>query len=487
MSSEHGAAATGGPGRILLTGATGYVGGRLLQRLEREHRPVRCLTRHPGVLGRRVAATSEVVPGDLLARQSLLPAMQGVRAAYYLVHSMDAPGSFEELDRRAATNFADAARRAGVGQIVYLSGLGWGEGLSAHLASRHEVGHILRASGVPTIELRASIVIGAGSASFETVRALVDRLPAIPAPAGVETAAQPIAIEDLVEYLIAALTLPPESAVFEIGGDDRVTYAEVMREYARQRKLRRRVVRLPRQSLCLSRIVLGIVTPGYGRVASAMVDSLRNETVVRDGAARQAFKVKPLGLPEAIERALVSEDHEFAETSWSDVLAATERSRWGGTAVSRRMVTTRVEQVDASARDVFTPIQRIGGASGWYAGDWFWQLRGALDRFRGGDGLRRGRRDPHELIVGDMIDFWRVERVQPDRRLLLTAEMKMPGRLWLDFEVASAGRHTEIRQTTVFDPAGLAGLAYWYLFYPVHTSVFSAMLRGLRRSYYRTS
>jgi uncharacterized protein YbjT (DUF2867 family) len=467
--------------RILLTGATGYVGGRLLGRLEREQHPVRCLTRRPHALAQRVSGTTEVVAGDLLAPESLSPAMREVRTACYLVHSMDALESFEELDRRAATNFAMAAREAGVHRIVYLSGLGSGGKLSAHLASRHEVGEILNRSGVPTIELRASIVIGAGSASFETVRAVVEGLPAIPAPKGVETVAQPIAIEDLIEYLVAALTLPARSAIFEIGGDDQVSYAEVMREYARQRKLHRRVVPLPRQTIRASRMLLGMLTPAYGRVAAAMIDSLRNETVVRDTAAREAFAVTPRGLPEAIQRALMSEDNEFAQMSWSDVLAANEGARWGGTPISRRLVTSRVERVYASRSEVFGRVQRIGGTRGWYGTDWFWTLRGALDKLRGGNGMRRGRRDPHELRAGDAIDFWRVVRIQPDRRLLLTAEMKMPGRLWLDYEVTSEDRHTVIRQTTVFDPAGYAGLAYWYLLYPVHRAIFTAMLRGLAR------
>ena len=481
MCSEPGATTGDERDRILLTGATGYVGGRLLRRLEHQNRRVRCLTRRPSLLAPRVAPTSEIVAGDVLEPESLAPAMSGVQVAYYLVHSMDAPGSFEELDRRAATNFATSAREAGVRHIVYLSGLGSGGDLSPHLASRHEVGEILRGSGVVTTELRASIVIGAGSASFETVRAVVERLPAIPAPKGVETAAQPIAIEDLVEYLVAVLNVPPRNAIFEIGGDDRVTYAEVMREYARQRKLRRRVVPLPRQTLRASPFLLGMLTPVYGRVAAAMVDSLRNETVVHDSAAREAFAVKPRGLSEAIERALIGEDHEFAEMSWGDVLAATPSSRWGGTPVRRRVVSSRVERVCASPQEVFAPIQRIGGKRGWYAADWFWSMRGLLDELRGGDGLRRGRRHPRDLHVGDPVDFWRVERVQSDRRLLLAAEMKMPGRLWLQFDVEPTARGTEIRQTTVFDPAGYVGLAYWYLLYPVHHAIFKAMLHGLQR------
>jgi uncharacterized protein YbjT (DUF2867 family) len=467
---------------VLLTGATGYIGGRLLSRLLAENRPVRCLTRRPAVLATRGAAAAQIIEGDLLDPDSLAVAMDGACDAYYLVHSMGGTGEFAELDRRAAANFAAAARVAGLRRIIYLGGLGNGSDLSPHLASRQEVGSILRASGVPTIELRASIVIGSGSASFEAVRALVDVLPAIPAPRWVETAAQPIAIEDVVEYLVAALRLePPMSSVFEIGGGDRVTYAEVMREYARQRGLRRRVVPLSVVSSRASRLFLGFLTPVYGPIAAAMVDSLRNETVVHSDAARNAFAIRPRGLAEAIERALVNEDHEFAETRWSDAHAPLRPTpQWGGVAVGRRMVATRAVRLNCPPDAAFAPIQRIGGRTGWYALDWFWTLRGFLDTLRGGVGLRRGRRDAQDLRVGDTVDFWRVERVEPGGRLLLAAEMKIPGRLWLQFEVERDGAGSLIRQTTVFDPAGYVGLAYWYALYPVHSRVFTATLQGIR-------
>jgi uncharacterized protein YbjT (DUF2867 family) len=470
-------------GTILLTGATGYVGGRLLDRLVRDGFRVRCLTRRPEILTKRVARDVEIVAGDLLEPESLSVAMAGVHIAYYLVHSMDAKRSFEELDRRAASNFATAAAKAGVRHIVYLSGLGSGADLSAHLASRHEVGEILCRSGVVTTELRASIVIGAGSASFETVRAVVERLPAIPAPKWVDTVAQPIAIDDVIEYLLTVLTpRPTRNAVFEIGGGDRVSYAEVMREYARQRNLRRWVLPMPVRTARTWRLFLGVLTPTHGRVAATMLESLRNETVVSDPGAREAFAVEPRGLPEAIERALTGEDHEFADTSWRDVLPQAASSRWGGVQVRRRMVTSRVEPVHVSPHAVFASIQRIGGQTGWYGTDWFWRVRGWLDKRCGGDGMRRGRRDPHAISVGDRIDFWRVERVEPARRLLLVAEMKIPGRLWLQFDVEGDDRRTEVRQTTVFDPAGSVGLVYWYLLYPVHRTIFRAMLRGLNRA-----
>jgi uncharacterized protein YbjT (DUF2867 family) len=468
---------------VLLTGASGYIGGRLLHRLEASGGALRCLTRRPQLLRERVARHVEVVEGDVLDRASLDAALQGIHTAYYLVHSMTGPGDFESLDRRAATNFADAARAAGVSQIVYLGGLGHDEDLSPHLASRHEVGRLLRDRGVPTIELRASIVIGSGSASFETVRALVEELPVIVAPRWVETLAQPIAIEDVLEYLLAALEFEhPTNAVYEIGGADQVTYAEVMREYARQRGLHRHVVRMPLITPRTSRLLLGLLTPVYGRVAAAMVDSLRNETIVTSPAADAAFGKRRRGLSASIERALVNEDQEFAETHWSDALPAERPHRWGGIAYGRRLVASRAVRVGRRPEDAFTPIQRIGGNNGWYAVNWFWRVRGLLDTLRGGVGLRRGRRDADDLRVGDHVDFWRVERLESGRLLLLAAEMKIPGRLWLQFEVDSTEDDAVIRQTTVFDPAGYVGLAYWYLLYPVHSHVFSRMLSGIQNT-----
>jgi uncharacterized protein YbjT (DUF2867 family) len=468
---------------ILLTGASGYVGGRLLHRLEASSRPLRCLTRRPQLLRDRVEPPTEVVEGDVLDRASLAAAFQGVHTACYLVHSMGGAGDFEQLDRRAAINFAEAARAAGVKQIVYLGGLGRDEDLSPHLASRHEVGRLLRDHGVPTLELRASIVIGSGSASFETVRALVEHLPVIVAPRWVETLAQPIAIEDVVDYLLAAIELErPLDAIYEIGGADQVTYADVMREYARQRGLRRRVVRIPLITPRASRVLLGLLTPVYGRIAAAMVESLRNETIVTSPAADAPFAVRGRGLSAAIERALVNEDQEFAETRWSDALPQEAPLRWGGLAFGRRLVSSRVVRVGRTPDQAFAPIQRIGGTTGWYASNWFWRLRGLLDTLRGGVGLRRGRRDPYYLRVGDTVDFWRVERLEPGRLLRLAAEMKIPGRLWLQFEVDAAEHESLLRQTTVFDPAGYVGLGYWYLLYPIHHGVFSRMLRGIQRA-----
>lgn len=469
---------------ILLTGATGHVGGRLLRRLDADPRlRVRCLTRRPEALAARTATgDAEIVRGDALDPSSLNRALQGVHTAYYLIHSMATRGDFEALDRAAARNFAAAALHAGVKQVIYLGGLGEGSDLSPHLASRHEVGDIFRASGLPTLELRASIVIGSGSASYETVRALVESMPVMIAPRWVNTAAQPIAIEDLIDYLLAALEFQG-SAVYEIGGRDQVSYADIIREYARRRGLRRRLVPIPLPSATVLRFFVGLLTPVYGRVAGSMVESLRNETIVSTAAAIQTFRVTPRGLSEAIDRALINEDHEFAETCWSDALDPGQALRWGGVAFGRRLVSSRVIHVGRPPSCAFDPIRRIGGRTGWYATEWFWKARGLLDTLRGGVGLRRGRRDPIDLRAGDAVDFWRVERFERDRVLRMAAEMKIPGRLWLQFEIRSDERGgAHIRQTTVFDPAGFFGLAYWYVLCPVHHFVFSRMLRGIARS-----
>jgi uncharacterized protein YbjT (DUF2867 family) len=446
-------------GLVLLTGATGYVGGRLLEALLRDGRRVRCLVRDAGRLD--PAASVQVVEGDVRDPEALARALDGVDVAYYLVHSL-AGDDFEQADRAAAESFAAAAARAGVRRMVYLGGLGRGT-LSAHLRSRQEVGRVLRASGVETLELRASIVVGAGSLSFELVRNLVDRLPIMITPRWVETAAQPIAIDDVVAYLAACVDVDVDvdgSAVFEVGGRDRATYGELMREYARQRGVRRLMIAVPVLSPGLSGLWLRLVTPVHAAVGRRLVDSLRNATVVEDRSADAVFDVRPVGIAEAVARALVEPRP----------------------VVRRRLVDARSTAVRVSPEAAFEPVRRIGGRTGWYYGDALWRLRGALDRALGGVGLRRGRRDPRELIAGEPLDFWRVAEFDPPRRLRLEAEMRLPGRAWLEFQVEPAPGGAALRQTAVFEPRGLAGYAYWYGLYALHQLVFRGMLRGLAQA-----
>lgn len=470
------------PELILLTGATGYVGGRLLEELEKRAVPVRCLVRRPEFLAGRVQASTSVVRGDCLEPESLTPALRDVGTAFYLVHSMGSTGSFEEQDRRAALNFGAAAQSAGVRRIVYLGGLGETGGvLSPHLQSRQETGEALRASGVPVIELRASIILGSGSLSFELIRALVERLPVMICPSWVRTPAQPIHIQDVIDYLLAAAELAEaESRLFEIGGTDQVSYQEIMREYARQRGLRRAFLPVPVLTPYLSSLWLGLTTPVYARVGRKLIESIRNPTVVRDDAALRTFAIRPVGLSEAIARAMRNEDRRFAATRWTDAISSAGAPRtWGGVKFGTRVVDSYSVRVAASAEAAFTPIRRLGGAAGWYYANWLWRLRGFVDLLVGGVGLRRGRRDPERLNVGDTLDFWRVEAYEPGRRLRLAAEMKLPGRAWLEYEVRPDADGSVIHQTAVFDPIGLSGLLYWYGVYPLHRRVFGGMLRAI--------
>jgi len=469
---------------ILLTGASGYVGGRLLRALEAKGHRVRCLARRPEFLQPRVAQFTQVVKGDVLDQPSLLAAMEGVDTAYYLVHSMGSRGAFEEEDRRGAGNFAQAAREAGVRRIIYLGGLGSGAALSPHLTSRQEVGRILRESGVPTVEFRASIIIGSGSLSFEMIRALVDRLPLMITPRWLRVLSQPIAVEDVISYLIAALEVEvAESVVVEVGGADRTTYQGIMLEYARQRGLRRLMIPVPVLTPRLSSLWLGLVTPVYSRIGRKLIDSITHDTTVGSDLALRLFDIRPRGIREAIERTLRNEDRDMAETRWSDALSSRGSTpAWGGVRFGSRLVDSRSARVACGPAEAFRPIRRIGGKSGWYYANWLWRLRGFLDLLVGGAGLRRGRPNPDRLLPGDTVDFWRVEAFERDRLLRLSAEMKLPGRAWLQFEVEEDKAGSLIRQTSIFDPVGLMGLLYWYGLYPLHALVFAGMLRGIIRA-----
>ena len=441
---------------VLIAGATGYVGGELLKRLLDAGYAVRCLARRPEALRAKALPGLEVVEGDVLNSASVRAAMTCVGSAYYLVHSMGSTQSFEEQDRTGAQNFANTAREAGVRRIIYLGGLGHStDQLSAHLRSRQEVGEILRSAGVPVIEFRASVVIGSGSLSFEMIRALVERLPVMIAPRWVSVDAQPIAIADMLAYLLAALDYPVASSnIFEIGGSDRVSYGGLMREYARQRGLRRLVISVPFLTPRLSSLWLGLVTPLYVRVGRKLIDSIRHSTVVEDPSALTEFGIRPYGFREAISAAINADKRHLKTDS-------------------------RMIHVNASQADAFAPIRRIGGAGGWYYANWMWQLRGWMDKLVGGVGMRRGRRDPDSLCVGDVVDCWRVEAIEPDHLLRLVAEMKLPGRASLEFEVTRDSTGSVIRQTASFDPLGLLGRAYWYSVLPFHHFVFNGMLKGI--------
>ena len=443
--------------RVLLTGATGYIGGRLLRSLEERGHAVRCLARQAA----RVAPSSlntEVVAGDCLDEASLDRALACVQSAYYLVHSMAAGADFADLDRRAADNFGRAAARAGARRIIYLGGLADDtSALSSHLRSRAETGDVLRAGGVPVIEFRASVVIGAGSLSFQMIQALVERLPLMVCPRWVATPTQPIAVDDVLAYLVAALDVPETgNRVFEIGGPDVVSYGDMMREYARIRGLRRLLLPVPVLTPHLSGLWLALVTPAQARVGRALVEGLKNPSVVRSIEARKAFHIAPMPLRASFAKAI--EDGTPA----------------------RIKTDTRTVTVNVPPAQAFEPVRRVGGAAGWYFGNPLWKARGWVDRLLGGVGMHRGRRDPDVCEVGDVIDAWTVESYEPDRWLRLSADMKLPGRGWLEFEVTPLdGGRSLIRQTATFDPRGLFGYAYWYAVYPLHALVFGGLLRQI--------
>jgi len=493
LAAVHAASEPVSRALVLVTGATGYVGGRLVPRLLAAGYRVRVLARDPARLsGRPWRERVEVVAGDVLRPETLPPALGGVAAAYYLIHSMAGHGDFPDRDRAAAGAFAAAAHDAGLAQIVYLGGLGDPEGeLSAHLRSRQATGEALRAGGVPVTELRAAVIVGAGSLSFEMIRYLAERVPWMICPRWVYTRIQPIAIDDVLAYLVAALETPAcRGAIVEIGGADVVTYGEMLLVYARARGLSRWLVPVPVLTPRLSSFWVHWVTPIPAAIARPLIEGLRNEVVVRSDEARRLFPdIAPVSYAAAVRLALAKLEDGDIETLWSDALASSRGDRPPVTLTHEQgMILERRERVVAApAEEVYRVFAGLGGARGWLACDSLWRLRGAFDRLLGGVGLRRGRRDPDEIRVGDAIDFWRVEVAEPGRLLRLRAEMKVPGKAWLQFEAqpapaaADGAATSRLVQTAYFAPKGLAGLAYWYLLYPIHSVIFSSLAERIAR------
>lgn len=428
----------------------------------------------------------EIVTGDVLKPETLGRALDNVAIAYYLIHSMTGNDDFTERDVAAATHFGDAARAAGVDRIIYLSGLGddADEDLSEHLQSRHATGDTLRASGVDVTEFRAAVIVGSGSLSFEMVRNLSERLPVMIVPRWATTRIQPIGIRDVLTYLVAALDTPASRGqIIEIGGADVVTYLEMMKQYARERGLSRRFVTVPFLTPRLSSYWVHWTTPIPSTIARALIDGLRNEVIVRDGRGQALFpNIQPADYRTSVRRALRRIRQGQIESIWSDALSSSQGDRQPAFfRLEQGMLIERREwPVQATPRSVFRAFSALGGRRGWLAFNWAWQLRGILDRLVGGVGMRRGRRDPDELRVGDALDFWRVEAVEEDALVRLRAEMKVPGRAWLQFEARpQPDNTTRLIQTAYFAPKGLWGLLYWYVLYPLHGLIFGQMPRRI--------
>jgi len=471
---------------VLVTGATGYVGGRLVPELLRAGYAVRCLARTPEKLdGRPWRNQVDVVAGDLSTTEGLADALEGCRAAYYLVHAMGSHRDFEDTERRQATSFAAAAEAAKLERIVYLGGLGEDDdALSPHLRSRHEVGRLLASSSTPVTEVRAAVIIGSGSASFEMLRSLTEVLPVMVVPRWVSrTRCQPVAIRDVLEALAEALTdSQAGNVVVEVGGPDVLTYGELMQLYAETAGLRRRlIIPVPVLTPWLSSQWVNLVTPLPRSIAQPLIEGLRNDVVVsneRDRAAAQ----RRLGMRDAITLALTKIQGLEVPTRWAGAEARRAAAvpqhddpSWAGGSL---LVDERTVETSARESDVMRAVVGVGGDQGWPAADTLWELRGLLDKQLGGVGLRRGRRHPAELAVGDALDFWRVEQVTTSS-LRLRAEMRLPGHAWLEWQVEPNESGCTLRQRASFAPRGLWGRAYWYAMWPFHALIFGRMVRRI--------
>jgi uncharacterized protein YbjT (DUF2867 family) len=473
---------------VLVTGVTGYVGGRLVPRLLAAGYRVRCMVRDPSRLeGRRWRSQVDVVAGDVLDRASLPPAMVGVDLAFYLVHSMSSGHAFLARDLEGGRNFAESFRDAGGKRIIYLGGLGDSSSeLSPHLRSRQQTGDALREAGVPVTEFRAAVIVGSGSLSFEIVRYITERVPVLICPTWVFTRIQPISTRNVLEYLVASLETPASTGrIIEIGGSEVVTYAEMMLGYARARGLHRRVVPVPFLTPGLSSGWVHLVTPVPRAIAQPLIEGLRNEVVLHNHEALTLFpSVVPMDYASSVSLALARLDAGRVETQWSDALGTSAEEALPLQLTTREGMELEIRQhvVRASPSTVFAVTASLGGDTGWLVWNWAWQLRGLMDRLLGGVGMRRGRRHPTELRAGDAVDFWRVERVETDRLIRLRAEMRVPGRAWLEFSMAPhENGGTLLTQTALFAPRGLLGLLYWYGISPAHGRIFGGLIKAVAR------
>lgn len=472
----------------LVTGVTGYIGGRLVPELLNRGYRVRVLSRDTDRLqGRPWIDEVELVQADVLEPETLPAALQDIDVAYYLIHSMSGKGSseFHNRDIQAAQNFRKTANQQNVGRIIYLGGLGDPDDqLSEHLASRQKTGSILRESEVSVTEFRAAIVVGSGSKSFEMVRYLTERVPMMICPSWVYSKVQPIAIRNVLQYLVSAIRKPEtRDKIIEIGGSSVITYADMMKIYADVNALKRILIPVPVLSPTLSSHWVHWMTPIPASLARPLIEGLKNDVIVQSDKAQKLFpEISPLSYKRAVELAMARIDTDDVETTWNDALISSKGDEEPVILKTKEglNIERRIRMVNTSSHQVYETFSSLGGEKGWPVFQWAWKLRGILDRLVGGVGFRRGRRHPTELRVGDALDFWRVEAIKQGELLRLRAEMKVPGKAWLEFQATEQdAQTTKLVQTAYFAPKGLFGLLYWYSLYPLHSLIFSRMIEKL--------
>ena len=471
---------------ILVTGASGYIGGRLVDDLLKLDYPVYSMVRRPDQFKYQFPKKHTIRYGNALDPESLDEALKGIDIAFYLIHSLADDKDFEQKELDSARNFVASAEKNNVKKIIYLGGLfNTHRPLSPHLRSRKEVGDVFRKSNIPSITFRASIILGSGSISFELIRNLTERLPLMITPKWVRVKAQPIGISDVLLYLVASIKLNVnDHQIYEIGGVDQVSYSDIMIEYARQRGLKRLIIPVPVLTPYLSSLWLSIFTPIYSNIGRKLINGIKIPTIVtKQEKTFNDFDIRPITMAKAIEKAIEREDSEFKRTHWASSFSSSNHDmKWLEQQRGNKLIYTTRININSTIKSAFYIIQQIGGKKGWYYANFMWKLRGFIDAMVGGTGYRRGRKDPIELHEGDFLDWWRVEQFSPPKCLRLFAEMKLPGRAWLEFEVKEKSNQScELYLSAIFDPSGLIGRIYWYSLYPLHFFIFNGLIKGLKK------
>ena len=472
---------------ILVTGATGYVGGRLIPKLLSNNYKVRVLVRNPDRLKNKSWYNKvEIYTGNVLNEKSIIGIFKNIDLAYYLIHSMEKFKNFEKTDINAASTFATVANKEGLKKIIYLGGLAEDKNnLSKHLKSRLETGRELSKHGIDITEFRASVIVGSGSLSFEMIRNLTERIPIMVCPKWVYTKTQPISISNVLDYLISVLEIKlPKNQIIEIGGKDILTYGNMIKQYAKVRKLNRFLIPVPVLTPKLSSYWVHWTTPLSANIIKPLVEGLKNESIVKTNLAKKYFpSIKLLSYNESVSVAISHFKNKSIETSWSDSLSSSKGNDNKVTSFLKEGMITerRIIKIKTDEKSIFNFILSIGGEKGWLYANFLWIIRGYIDLFFGGVGLRRGRRHPTKLKQGDALDFWRVEKIIPNKLLRLKAEMKLPGKAWLEYEIVQKKINCDLIQKAYFMPTGLLGLAYWYVLYPLHKIIFRGMVQTIKK------